>query len=141
MKPSTMAIYQKKYLYPGRRWIQYFTAACGPSAPIPINGACSWGHGRCLPQPAPSKSSRGVSPYCTINIMGDLKMATAPNPQQSFFWCDGKLLLFILFLLFPFPLLLAWTNLNLLFQINILSRFQQSNNESFVTIKCCMVTT
>jgi hypothetical protein len=47
-------------------------------------------------------------------------------PTLDFFWLISKhttinLILCILFLFFPSPLLLAWTDLNLLFQIEILS--------------------
>jgi hypothetical protein len=48
------------------------------------------------------------------------------SPPWTLFWLLSKhttinLILCILFLFFPSPLLLAWTDLNLLFQIEILS--------------------
>jgi hypothetical protein len=56
------------------------------------------------------------------------------------YWCNGKLILFIPFLCFLSPLLLMWIDLNRFFQIKILSCFEQSENESFIKINCCMVT-
>ena len=70
------------------------------------------------------------------NTMCKFEIATAPPSYLSrmfhsmaleksitidLFWYNGKLILFIMFLLFPTPLLLAWIDLNLLFQIKILS--------------------
>jgi hypothetical protein len=72
---------------------------------------------------------RGFLPMAFLRLFWGNALAARTmgnSPPWNFFWLISKhttinLILCILFLFFPSPLLLAWTGLNLLFQIEILS--------------------